>query len=653
MGFQTPQYRITDLLAWAESGVLQLPDFQREYRWEDSRIRDLLVTIVRGHPMGVLMVLQTGNGQVRFKPKPITGAPAAQIEPKYLLLDGQQRMTSMYQSLTGTGVVHTKDARGKSIDRRYFLDVEKALGDPGQQDEAVLSLPADGVLHENIGRDIKLDVSTRDKQLEQGIIPFSTLLGPSATAWLLAFTNQVPSKQSERIQIFTNFNNEVLSKVQAYEIPAIELDSSTTKEAVATVFEKVNTGGLPLNTFELLTATFAGDAQYFHEHGKDFRLGDDWMEVQKIIEHHPVLTDFAHIDYLQAVTLLASNARKAAFTGTGRPPAVTARRVDVLRIDLREFLTWAPKVRQALAWVANFYTSLNIVRSDDLPYRTQTVPLIVMRVLLGNQIDYHPVRERIDQWYWCGVFGELYGSTTETRFARDVEQTPGWANAASTGESIDAPITVREANLVESRLLSLRTRNSAAYKGIYALLMKREPKDWMLDQNINQKNYIDMQVDIHHIFPKLWCDQNHIDNAIRDSVVNKTPLAKSTNIFLRGDSPAKYIPRLEKKTNIDPGKLDEILRAHLIDPALLRAADFHGFFETRREALIGLVEDAMGKTVFRDVVHDAQDKPIGDEDATAFDTDDFGSEEFDEPDRDVAEGADEGAGGSRVGSLLP
>ncbi len=66
-----------------------------------------------------------------------------------------------------------------------------------------------------------------------------------------------------------------------YNIPAIELDKSTSKSAVATVFEKVNTGGLPLNVFELLTATFAGDKDYFDEHGTDFRLNDDWNETQR------------------------------------------------------------------------------------------------------------------------------------------------------------------------------------------------------------------------------------------------------------------------------------------------------------------------------------------------------------------------------------
>ncbi|MBP0645272.1 hypothetical protein J8J17_26125, partial [Mycobacterium tuberculosis] len=79
---------------------------------------------------------------------------------------------------------------------------------------------------------------------------------------------------------------------------------NTSKGAVATVFEKVNVGGLPLNVFELLTATFAGDPQYYESHGTDFRLNDDWKETQEKFAAYPVLAGLENTDFLQAVTLL-------------------------------------------------------------------------------------------------------------------------------------------------------------------------------------------------------------------------------------------------------------------------------------------------------------------------------------------------------------
>src|SRR3954451_25050690 len=100
MGFQTPLYELADYLKWTTSGKIQLPDFQRGYKWEDERIRQLLVTILRGHPLGVVMLLKTGNDQIRFKPGPVESVTLPKpVDPHLLLLDGQQRLPSLTQSL--------------------------------------------------------------------------------------------------------------------------------------------------------------------------------------------------------------------------------------------------------------------------------------------------------------------------------------------------------------------------------------------------------------------------------------------------------------------------------------------------------------------------------------------------------------------------
>ena len=122
MGFLTPMYELGEYLKWTRSGEIQLPDFQRGYKWEDERIRQLLVTVLRGHPLGVVMLLKTGNTQVRFKPRAIEGVTWPRgSRPKFLLLDGQQRLTSLTQALSGDGAVATKDSRGKLLDRRYLV----------------------------------------------------------------------------------------------------------------------------------------------------------------------------------------------------------------------------------------------------------------------------------------------------------------------------------------------------------------------------------------------------------------------------------------------------------------------------------------------------------------------------------------------------
>jgi hypothetical protein len=248
----------------------------------------------------------------------------------------------------------------------------------------------------------------------------------------------------------------------------------------------------------------------------------------------------------------------------------------------------------------------------------------VIRVHLGESADVYGVRSRLRQWFWCGILGELYGGATETRFARDVDQVPAWAMQATTRTEASTPVTVSGATFAESRLLSLRTRQSAAYKGLHSLLMSRGAMDWRFRKTFDHSQYVALDVDIHHIFPKKWCDENGVDHPLRESIVNKTPLAAKTNRLIGGASPADYVPKLEAAAGVTAEELDSIIGAHLIETKALRAGDFKRFFVTRRQALLELVEQAMGKRAQRDV--DAGELTGGDEAPEAF------AEEPDDPD---------------------
>ncbi|MFP5452404.1 MAG: DUF262 domain-containing protein [Thermoleophilia bacterium] len=589
MGFQTPLYELSEYLKWTTEGRIQLPDFQRGYKWDDERIRSLLVSVLRGHPMGVVMLLKTGNDQVRFKPKPLAGAsPPPGTDPTFLLLDGQQRLTSLTQALTGDGVVATMDSRGKLMQRRYYVDIAVALDGEDRMDEAVMSLPADGVVRSNFGKDIDLDVSTRELELQHGLFPVNLLFSKETLSWLFKLGD---ADMAER------FNEQVIKPVNTYNIPAIELDTSTSKSAVATVFEKVNTGGLALNVFELLTATFAGDADHYATHGTDFRLNDDWVETQDRFAAHPVLASLENTDFLQAVTLLATRERNIAHQGP-KPPAISARREDILKLKLADYLRWVEPLRNAFVWASTFLADQHIFTAKFLPYPKQLVPLAALRVILGADADLLGNRPRLTRWFWCGILGELYGGAIETRFARDIEQVPAWVKGTALAPD---PRTVQDAAFVESRLHSLRTRNAAAYKGIYALLLANGARDWMYDHALDKVQYVDLDVDIHHIFPQDWCKKADIDDERRESIVNKTAIGADSNRSIGGAAPKTYLGAIERKAKIEPGKLDELLEGHLVSAAHLRADDFDAFFADRRERLCLLVESAMGKTVQRDV----------------------------------------------------
>ena len=151
--FQTNPYELSKLLEWCRAGELQLPDFQRSWVWDEDRIKSLIASISRAFPVGALMTLNTG-GPVNFKPRPVEGAPeaASKAVPRWLLLDGQQRMTSLFQVTIRNRVVHTGTPKNKKVRRWFYLDIRKAMDSTVDREEAVVGVPEDKVIRTDFGR---------------------------------------------------------------------------------------------------------------------------------------------------------------------------------------------------------------------------------------------------------------------------------------------------------------------------------------------------------------------------------------------------------------------------------------------------------------------------------------------------------------------
>lgn len=490
----------------------------------------------------------------------------------------------------------TKDAREKKITRWYYLDMGVALSPDGDLQDAVIAVPEDRIVRDNFGRDVVADYSTTEAECAAEMFPVGILFRQGAVnQWMVTYLQLQEADMAQRLNRWTAFQDRVLKEITDYKVPVIRLTKETSKEAVCAVFEKVNTGGVPLNVFELLTATFASD---------NFRLKEDWQERRARLDAHAVLRSFENTDFLQVISLLATRARRDAHIADGKSateaPGISCKRRDILRLSLDDYKTWAEPVTEALDRCFEFLSQEHLFRAQDLPYRTQLVPLAAIRVILGNQADSHGKRTFLRRWYWSGVLGEMYGGTTETRFARDVEQVVRWLDGGP------EPGTVADAAFRSARLLTLKTRNSAAYKGVYALLMQSNCLDWIKYQPMNMASFFGYKIDIHHIFPKDWCTKNGIDHNRQESIINKTAISFDTNRIIGGRSPAEYVKVLQKRAGLEAEALDAVLTTHSLDAATLRSADFDAFFKHRRAALIDLISEAMGKPVVEDLTEAAE-----------------------------------------------
>ena len=281
-----------------------------------------------------------------------------------------------------------------------------------------------------------------------------------------------------------------------------------------------------------------------------------------------------------------------------KPPGISCKRKDILKLEVADWQGWADRVEQGFVRAARFLHRQKIFKARDVPYRTQLVPLAAIFTDLGTEGETEGSRQRIARWYWCGVLGELYGGAIESRFARDLPEVAGWVR----GEAVE-PITISESGVQAGRLLTLRTRNSSAYKGIYALLMRDGGCDFRTGEPIEAQTFFDDAIDLHHVFPGKWCKDvkpTAIDPAIYNSIINKTAISARTNRKIGGDAPSKYLPALEHAARIESWRMNEILASHCITPEYLRTDDFWGFYAARAEALLQRIETATGKKITRD-----------------------------------------------------
>ena len=126
--FSSDELPLAELLGRAERGDLQLPDFQRGWVWDDDHIRSLLVSISLSYPIGAVMTLVAGNPDVNFKARLLEGVTlVATPAPEMLLLDGQQRLTSLFQALKSRAPVCTRDSRGNELHRHYYADIDACI----------------------------------------------------------------------------------------------------------------------------------------------------------------------------------------------------------------------------------------------------------------------------------------------------------------------------------------------------------------------------------------------------------------------------------------------------------------------------------------------------------------------------------------------
>jgi hypothetical protein len=572
----TPDKReVLGLVQQAYKGKVCLPDFQRDFVWTRAEVADLVRSIMRGYFIGSLLLLQCDPNNPPFAPAFLRGSSPTyrDAKPEWLLLDGQQRLTSLIYALCEPDL-SLKD----SVQRRwFFVDLNVLLTDPDSDD----------VVFDRTKKELRgLDKS--ETQYEERVLPCTKLFDPHVFQdWLDGYEDWLRDNKPGDLELFRSEWRkpwrDCVRTFQSFHVPFVALPQvkegdSDSIGRVCAIFEKLNSTGVELSVYDLLTARL-----YRH----DIRLHELWKDSVKA---HERLRRWSKGKAEQNKFGVLSLRALALLRGLDPKPRIL---IDLVPEKFEH--DW----RRAGAAMDQALRMMELVNDDGFGVFAEKwlrvyglVPILAaLRAEIEDQKLGENERKDLRRWYWSNVFLERYSSAVESKSRKDYQElTRHWFKGGP------EPDVFREArNGIGSsgfRVRDSASYASAVYSGIFCLLALRNARDWRRGENIQLQELQD-----HHIFPQAYLKRHGIERKVEvNTIANRTLISNETNAKIKDKAPAEYLadtdifPSGPKPELMNPHFLDEpaieLMRSATEDLSNQEAAELYKRFLQAREAAI-------------------------------------------------------------------
>ncbi len=555
----TPTKDLSWLLKQIQEREIALPDFQRDFVWEPASTQELIVSIGSNYPAGSLLAIR--NTHNYFAAREFEGAPTLNGHmPTYLILDGQQRLTSLFQAFFGRG------------DYKYFINLKKLVEAKDIDDEDVLFHVRANAQRGWHARVLK-KYATLEGQAEDLVMPLSVLFGEKDGyfGWRDAVSERIDDKDARKglRQQLLDVRTRVMSNIESYKFPVVILSDQTPADAVCTIFETLNRTGVKLSVFDLLAARFWSE---------DVKLRDLW---ENAAAQFPIIQDYAIDPYyvLQIIALLRTEA------------APSCKRKDVLSLTSAKVAELWVKALEGLA------SALTIMRDDCgvlipkwLPYNTMLIPF-------GALVAQHPVtkglkageiRNKLVRWFWCSVFNQSYENSPNSQAAKDLGEVGSWLAGGA------VPNNIGSFSFDPAALNEVTPKQRALYRGVIALILSKNPRDFHVVKPITRAVMEEDNVDDHHIFPDAYLREQGVkESKKRDCILNRTLIDRATNQSLSRRSPKDYFHEIQKR--LGDAKFDQLIQSHFLPVGAespLLTNDFSAFIEWRCQRIGQAIKEA-------------------------------------------------------------
>lgn len=553
--------KIRDIIQNCEKGRWEIPNFQRYFDWKEKDIRDLLESIFRDYYVGSFLLWDIDK-EPPLRIEPILGTNPKDAQTLSIILDGQQRMTSIIYAVKAPKISTNRIKRPVY----FYVDFGTYIASERENEEFILTL----------------DHQLSDEECFRKLLfPFYEL--ENYEDWIYRFEDfldKLSIGDSQKLKDMRRIMQKKLGHMyDGFEIPFITLPSSLEIAKVVDIFEQINTKGKTLNVFDLLNAKLSTFDIELKTLWQDSFHNFDQIKEYKSLEKLPIYI-------LQTISLLNHD-------------YYLCSKEDLLNIYENIFESselvfeevWEDVsgfVDDAIKKLENLRDGFGVKDRKNLPY-APTIPIIAALLKdIDERDNIADCNKKIDMWYWSSVFGLSYSSSADSQLTTDFREMQKWfENDENVPKIVER---VRREYRATINLREIQSTSNAIFRGALSLVALRGAIDFNTDRALENARTNDK----HHLFPKAAFKNSRIG-----TVLNYTWLSGETNRnIVRDKKPSLYIPEFIKKNyGNDVPKFLSVLQSHFISKEayeFLLKDDYNGFIAEREKSLIKEIGKRIG-----------------------------------------------------------
>lgn len=576
--YQVQSDSIGHLMGSIRQGTLALPDIQRPFVWKNTKVRDLFDSLFRGFPFGYLLTWKSPEGVTHGS---VGGQSTGNVVPYALIIDGQQRLTSLYAVMTGSPIVDNEFKKRHIRIAFHPISARFEVADAAIQRNPEWLPDVSKVFTDKMGA-----LSVVQRYLEQ-----------------LEKVREVAPEQRRAVE--TNVSR--LVNFMNLQVNVLQIGTYADEEQVAEIFVRINSKGQRLNQADfiltLLAVFWEEGRQALEAFAKACRIPssddtpspfnrklqpgpDDLVRVVVAVGHHRARLSAAY------QVLRGKDARTGEVSEQAR-----ARNLQILEEAQREVLS-----------VAHWHEFLKILSAAGFKHQkliwSEVTALFAYAIFLIGRtqkgVPLNDLRRVIGRWYTMAVLtGRYVGGATESAMEEDLGRIKGVDGADAFERGLESAMATELTNdfwevTLPSRMETSSTRALSPFfaaqsvlgaKAMFSTLTVAE----LLDPSAASTK---SDLEIHHLFPKAWLQRNGVTDAREyNQIANMALLEWSANIEVGAEPPSEYAPRLERRMNWTEAERAQVYRLHAL-PEDWWDLDYEDFLQQRRGMMAEVIREA-------------------------------------------------------------